>query len=268
MSILQDILATKSEEIAAGKAQTSMNNLLAQVQHCTLPRGFLQALKRPPTKTSIALIAEIKRASPSKGLIREDFDPATLATAYQVGGACCLSVLTDEQYFQGDNGFLGEARAACTLPILRKDFIIDPWQVAQSRVLGADCILLIMAALETAQAHELSSLAQDLGMDVLVEVHNAEELEAALTLPVRLIGINNRNLSTFETSLSVTEDLSRDLPENLFLVSESGIYTAADIARVKTAGARAVLVGESLMRQKDVKSATQSLLEACHKLEQ
>ncbi|MDQ7018137.1 MAG: indole-3-glycerol phosphate synthase TrpC [Robiginitomaculum sp.] len=260
MSILERILDTKREEIAAGKTTTSMQDLLGRVQSCTLPRGFVQALKSPPTGTSIALIAEIKRASPSKGLIREDFDPASLARAYQDGGATCLSVLTDREYFQGQNAFLGEARAACTLPVLRKDFIIDPWQVVQSRALGADCILLIMAALETALANELASLAQDLGMDVLVEVHNATEMEAALTLPVRLIGINNRNLSTFETSLSVTEDLSRDLPEGLFLVSESGIYTAEDIARVKAAGASAVLVGESLMRQDDVEQATRTLL--------
>lgn len=260
MSILQDILATKAAEIAEGKAKTSMNDLLSQVQHCTLPRGFMQALKTPPANASIALIAEIKRASPSKGLIREDFNPAALAKAYQSGGACCLSILTDRQYFQGDNDFLDQARSACTLPILRKDFIIDPWQVAQSRVLGADCILLIMAALETAQAHELFSLAQELGLDVLVEVHNVQELEAALTMPVRLIGINNRNLSTFETSLSVTETLSMALPESTLLVSESGIYTAADIARVKKVGARAVLVGESLMRQHDVCNATQDLL--------
>jgi len=261
MSILDRILETKRGEIAAGKAKASVQDLLSQTQACTLPRGFVQALKSPPAGTSIALIAEIKRASPSKGLIREDFDPASLAKAYQNGGATCLSVLTDREYFQGQNAFLGEVRTACTLPILRKDFIIDPWQVVQSRALGADCILLIMAALEeTALANELASLAQDLGMDVLVEVHNAKEMEAALTLPVRLIGINNRNLSTFETSLSVTETLAGEIPPSAMLVSESGIYTAADITRVKAAGASAVLVGESLMRQDDVEQATRSLL--------
>ncbi len=260
MNILEHILDTKRDEIAAGKATASMQDLLGQIQSCTLPRGFVQALKSPPTGTSIALIAEIKRASPSKGLIREDFNPASLAKAYQDGGATCLSVLTDREYFQGQNAFLDEARAACTLPVLRKDFIIDPWQVVQSRVLGADCILLIMAALETTLANELASLAQDLGMDVLVEVHNAKEMEAALTLPVRLIGINNRNLSTFETSLSVTETLASEIPPAALLVSESGIYTAADIARVKKAGASAVLVGESLMRQDNVEQATRTLL--------
>ncbi|PHS22710.1 MAG: indole-3-glycerol-phosphate synthase [Robiginitomaculum sp.] len=260
MSILQNILATKREEIAVGKTRASLQDLLGKVQECTMPRGFIRALKNPPAGTSIALIAEIKRASPSKGLIREGFDPASLAKAYQYGGATCLSVLTDREYFQGQNAFLDEARAACTLPILRKDFIIDPWQVAQSRVLGADCILLIMAALETTKAHELASLAQDLGMDVLVEVHNATEMQAALTLPVGLIGINNRNLSTFETSLSVTETLAKEVPSSALMVSESGIYTAADIARVKAAGANAVLVGESLMRQDNVEQATRSLL--------
>ncbi len=261
MSILDQVLETKRDEITAGKRETTINELLGLVRDCTLTRGFLQALKSPPTGTSIALIAEIKRASPSKGLIRDDFSPAKLADAYQRGGAACLSVLTDHDYFQGDNDFLCEAREACALPVLRKDFIIDPWQVVQSRVLGADCILLIMAALMPAQAKELAELAQDLSMDVLVEAHNARELEAALSLPIRLVGINNRNLSTFETSLAVTEDLASQIPATHFLVSESGIATPADIKRVKTAGARGILVGESLMRQTDVQAATKALLD-------
>ncbi len=260
MSILDDILATKRDEVLKGKTQISLSDLLGQVQNCTMPRGFVHALKNRTTDTSIALIAEIKRASPSKGLIREDFDPAELARAYQAGGATCLSVLTDQPYFQGQNSFLDDARRACTLPVLRKDFIIDPWQVAQSRVLGADCILLIMAALDTALANELSTLARDLSMDVLVEVHNAQELDAALSLPISLLGINNRNLSTFETSLTVTEELGQGISDDYLLVSESGIASAADIVRIKAAGARAVLVGESLMRQPDVEQATKDLL--------
>jgi indole-3-glycerol phosphate synthase len=261
MSILEKILHTKREEIAAGKARHSVQDLLVQISDCTLPRGFLRALETPPANTSIALIAEIKRASPSKGLIREDFSPADLAKAYQDGGAACLSVLTDAQYFGGDNAFLAQAKTACSLPVLRKDFIIDPWQVVQSRVLGADCILLIMAALETQQAQELSALAHELCMDVLAEAHNAQELDAALSLPVRLIGINNRNLSTFETSLGVTQELAKTVPASHILVSESGIYTPEDIAYIKNAGARAALVGESLMRQSDVAQATRNLLE-------
>jgi indole-3-glycerol phosphate synthase len=261
MSILDKILHTKREEIAAGKARQSLQDLLVQIGDCTLPRGFLRALENPPANTSIALIAEIKRSSPSKGLIREDFSPADLAKAYQDGGATTLSVLTDAQYFGGDNAFLAEAKAACALPVLRKDFIIDPWQVVQSRVLGADCILLIMADLETQQAQELAALAHELCMDVLAEAHNAQELDAALSLPVRLIGINNRNLSTFETSLGVTQELAKTVPASHILVSESGIYTPEDIAYIKNAGARAALVGESLMRQSDVAQATRNLLE-------
>ncbi len=260
MSVLAQILATKREEIAHGKRQQSQAELHAKALDGAPTRGFVRALQTPPKSASIALIAEIKRASPSKGLIRKDFDPASLAKAYEDGGASALSVLTDRQYFQGDDAFLVTARKAVKLPVLRKDFIVDPWQVTQSRALGADCILLIMAALETAQAGELAAQAHDLGMDVLVEVHNGEELQAALTLPVTLLGINNRNLSTFETSLGVTEELSPLLPPTALLVSESGIHVAADVARVKAAGARAILVGEGLMRHQDVAQATRALL--------
>ncbi len=260
MSVLNRILTSKREEIAKGITETPQHDLLARARDCAPARGFLRTLNNPPKGVSIALIAEIKRASPSKGLIRKDFVPADLAKAYENGGAACLSVLTDQQYFQGQNSFLDEARTASTLPVLRKDFIIDPWQVAQSRVMGADCILLIMAALQTTQASALAGQAKDLGMDVLVEVHNAKEMHAALTLPTSLIGINNRNLSTFETSLGMTEVLAVHAPTTSFLVSESGIGTPDDIARVKSAGARAVLVGESLMRQDDVEAATRRLL--------
>ncbi len=260
MSILARILATKAEEISRGKAQVPYAEMLARARDCAPPRGFVQALLHPPQGASIALIAEIKRASPSKGLIREDFDPARLARAYAAGGAAALSVLTDQQYFQGADAYLRAARAACALPVLRKDFIIDPWQVAQARVLGADCILLIMAALEQAQAQDLAALARTLGMDVLAEVHNDEELDAALVLQTGLIGVNNRNLARFETTLAVSERLIPRLPADVCAVSESGIARPADIARIKAAGARAVLVGESLMRQDDVEQAVRALL--------
>ncbi len=263
MSVLTRILETKVQEVTQGKTTVSQQDLLNQARDCAPARGFLRALRNPPGGVSIALIAEIKRASPSKGLIRKDFAPAALATAYEKGGATCLSVLTDEPYFQGKNEFLGEARNACSLPVLRKDFIIDPWQVAQSRTLGADCILLIMAALKTEMACELAEQAQELGMDVLVEVHNNAEMQAALRLPTQLIGINNRNLSSFETSLEVTETLAPQVPPASLLVSESGISTAQDVARVKTAGAGAILVGESLMREDDLETATRTLLEPC-----
>ncbi len=260
MSILARILATKAEEISRGRAQVPFVEMLAKARDNAPARGFVRALRTPPEGTSIALIAEIKRASPSKGLIRADFNPATLARAYESGGAAALSVLTDRQYFQGADAFLHAARTACALPVLRKDFILDPWQVAQSRAFGADCILLIMAALEQTQAQELAALARELGMDVLVEVHNAAELDAAVELETGLIGINNRDLATFETSLGVSESLIPRLPQAVCAVSESGIESPADIARVKAAGAHAVLVGESLMRQDDVTKAARDLL--------
>jgi indole-3-glycerol phosphate synthase len=254
---LSRILAYKAEEVAARKAATTLPDLEARAQAASPVRGFAAALA---DAAGPGLIAEVKKASPSKGLIRADFDPAAIARAYAAGGAHCLSVLTDTPSFQGDDAYVAQARAACPLPVLRKEFMIDPWQVIEARALEADAILVIMAAVDDALARDLVQAAAAFGMDALIETHDAAEMERALALPARLIGVNNRDLRTFETRLETTEDLAAMVPRDRLLIAESGIATPADIARLSRAGARAFLVGESLMRQPDVEAATRALL--------
>ena len=259
--VLDQICATKRDHIAARKQAVPEAELRAAAARMSSPRGFAQALRDKVASGAIGLIAEIKKASPSKGVIREDFDASGLAAAYHGGGATCLSVLTDTPYFQGDDRDLGEARAAVPMPILRKDVILDPYQVTESRALGADCILLIMAALADDDARRLEDAASALGMNVLIEVHDAAELERALVLGSPLIGINNRNLKTLAVDLATTEALAPQVPEDRILICESGIADSEDIARMRAAGAHCFLVGESLMREADVARATHALMQ-------
>lgn len=257
---LEEICIAKLGEVAARKAATTIAALEAAAAARSTPRGFEAAL-RARAASGYALIAEVKKASPSKGLIRADFRPADHACAYAAGGAACLSVLTDAPYFQGHEDYLVAARAACTLPVLRKDFMVDPWQCLEARAIGADAILIIVAALSDQQMAEIEAAAREQGMDVLVEVHDEAEMErAAATLASRLIGVNNRDLKTFTTSLAVTERLAPLAPEGTLLVGESGINSHADCERLARAGVRTFLVGESLMRADDIASATRALI--------
>ncbi|NBX04054.1 MAG: indole-3-glycerol phosphate synthase TrpC [Alphaproteobacteria bacterium] len=260
---LAEICAKKREHIAAQKLRVSAPDIHAKAADASPTRGFKNALLKKQAAHKVGLIAELKKASPSRGLIRANFEPATLAKAYEKGGAACLSVLTDAPYFQGDDAYLAQARGAVALPILRKDFMLEPYQIFESRALGADCILLIMAALSDAEASELEAIATELKMDVLVEVHNAEELERALAINPqnsgKILGINNRNLKTLKVDIATTEELA-PMAANYLLVCESGIKTNDDVQRMGRAGVSTFLVGESLMAQSDVALATRQLL--------
>ena len=260
--ILNRILARKAEEIEQRSRVRPLDELRARALQQPPTRGFIEAIRRKHAAGEAAVIAEVKKASPSKGLIRKDFNPAQIARSYEAGGAACLSVLTDVDFFQGSNLYLGEARAACSLPVLRKDFTIDPYQVYEARVIGADCILLIVAALEDGPMVEMANLAMELGMDVLVEVHDIDELERALQTDCELIGVNNRNLRSFEVSLDTTLALKDAVPRDRTLVTESGIASGADVAKMREAGVETFLIGESFMREPDPGAALRRLFAA------
>ena len=260
--VLKRILARKQEEVAERRERVSLFELKARLSAAPPVRGFADAVQAKLQAGLPAVIAEVKKASPSKGVIRPDFDPAAIARSYEAGGAACLSVLTDIDFFQGSDAYLQQARAACALPVLRKDFVVDAWQLHEARVLGADCVLLIAAALDDVQLAEFAFIADELGMDVLVEVHDLDELERALPVPARLLGINNRNLRTFEVSLQNTLDLQASVPLDRVLVTESGILAPADVALMRGAGVNAFLVGEAFMRQPDPGIALRDLFAA------
>jgi indole-3-glycerol phosphate synthase len=257
---LTRITTDTAKHVAKCKATRPLAMVEASAKAADAPRGFARALKATIAAGRYGLIAEIKKASPSKGLIRPDFDPPSLARSYERGGATCLSILTDEPYFQGKDEFLVQARAATKLPVLRKDFMIDPYQIVEARALGADCVLLIMACLDVGLAAELAKLAHRWGMDVLVEVHNGEELERALAIEGDLIGVNNRNLKTLAVDLATTEQLAPKVPKDRVLVAESGLGSPADLARMAKVGASAFLIGESFMRKPDVEAAVREIL--------
>ena len=260
--VLKRILARKQEEVAERRERVSLFELKARLSGAPPVRGFADAVAAKLQAGLPAVIAEVKKASPSKGVIRADFDPAAIARSYEAGGAACLSVLTDIDFFQGSDAYLQQARAACSLPVLRKDFVVDAWQLHEARMLGADCVLLIAAALDDVQLAEFAFIADELGMDVLVEVHDLDELERALPIPARLLGINNRNLRSFEVSLQNTLDLKDMVPADRVLVTESGILAPADVALMRGAGVNAFLVGEAFMRQPDPGTALRELFDA------
>ncbi len=258
-TVLKKIIARKHEEVARDQSALNYAEVLAQAKDMAPCRGFVSAIESKLSASLPAIIAEIKKASPSKGVIRENFHPAAIAESYEKAGAACLSVLTDVDYFQGANAYMQEARAQVSLPVIRKDFMVDPYQIAQSRALDADCVLLIAAALTVGQLQDLNGLAHELGLDVLVEVHNAQELEAALTLPNKLIGINNRNLHTFDVSLQTTFDLLKSIDKDRIVITESGILTKDDVAVMQEHNVNGFLVGETCMRADDPGEKLQEL---------